>query len=1014
MTVVSALSKQEIKEFDDPQIFDSIDRKRFFYLNDELQKALNLLRTPQNKVWFLVSHAHFKANKRFYDGKWQEKDLEYAASLLDFNLQSLGIMSYPKKTRQNHQRLILKLFGYCQFDGYNIEDLNNYVQLRVKSYKSPRLIFADMIDYLLSRKIALPRYRQFANIISAQVQRYKSNINECLAKCLDNPTKLQLDTLLQHDDNNHYTLSFLKHYNQSLRPGNIRDNLVDFNRIKSLYSLVEKPFKALDLNHEGAMYLTRFVERTRSLHLSQRIDSTRHVSLIAFIAYQYFQGHDILAEILLQSAQSVKNSVKEQLKTQRAENYTEQNRRFHSTVVQARSSLASPLEQISSLAFDKDLTSKDCLAKIRAILLSKKTPIEECRTALNNLEKSLQPDEQDNNYFSVLESKSRKLQNRVSGIIKSINFTGDRELIKAIQHFQASDTIDAAAPLGFLSEKESKQIMDDKGNFRAPLYKALLFLKVAGSLKSGRLSLPYSYKYRDINDYLIPLEQWNAKREDYIKRAGLEDFVDIEKLLAEHEVELKTSYEKVNHIILKEKTPYITTRPDGSFILRTPKLEEKETHSISSILPQKKDIPIHNILSVISQQTAFPKYFVHDTPSMQHRYPENNTLFATLMAYGCNVGIPRMARITKGQSQSVMENVASQYMYIDNIKRANDSVLKKIDEVADYFIASDLRHTSSDGQKYDIEGCSLNANYSFKYFGKGQGVSSYTFVDDRFAHFYATVISSSEREATYVLDGIMHNHVVKSDIHSTDSHGLTEAMFGLMHMTKVTFAPRFKNLSDQTLYGFKSTKSNKSDFIVSKKYLRRELITQNYDDILRFAATIKLRYTPASQLFKRLNSYSKQHILYKALKEFGRLRKTLFILRYMYDVEFRQAIEKQLNRGENSNKFTKAVAFGNNQDIIFEEKEDQEIAENCRQLIKNSIILWNYLYLIKMLQSDDMELAQYALIVLQKGNVLAWKHVLLHGEYDLSLENIHDEFGLMDPKIIALIHTKFWETQMAV
>jgi hypothetical protein len=50
------------------------------------------------------------------------------------------------------------------------------------------------------------------------------------------------------------------------------------------------------------------------------------------------------------------------------------------------------------------------------------------------------------------------------------------------------------------------------------------------------------------------------------------------------------------------------------------------------------------------------------------------------------------------------------------------------------------------------------------------------------------------------------------------------------------------------------------------------------------------------------------------------------------------------------------------------------------------------------------------LIVLQKGNVLVWKHILLHGEYDLSSENTNDEFGLMDTKITALIHTKFWET----
>ena len=429
-------------------------------------------------------------------------------------------------------------------------------------------------------------------------------------------------------------------------------------------------------------------------------------------------------------------------------------------------------------------------------------------------------------------------------------------------------------------------------------------------------------------------------------------------------------------------------------------------------MPHKKDIPIQNVLSVISKQSGFTKHFMHDAPSRQHYNPEVDALFATLIAYGCNVGISRMARITKGQSQAILENIARQYMHIDNIKRANDSIIEKIDEIARHFVLSDLCHTSSDGQKYNIDGCSLNANTSYKYHGTKQGVSSYIFLDNRFAHFYATTISSSEREAYYVPDGVMSDHIIKSDIHSTDTHGATEVVFGLMHMMGITFAPRLKNLSNQTLYGVKSTRVNHSDLIKPKKYINTELIKKNWEDILRFTATIKLRYSPASQLFKRLHSYSKQHILYKALKEFGRLHKTLFILRYMYDVDFRQIIGKQLNRGENSNKFSKAIAFGNNQEIMFEEKEEQEIAENCRQLIKNAIILWNYLYLIKMLQSNDQAKVQYALMTLQKGNVLAWKHVLLHGIYDLSCENNRDEFNLVNPKIGALIYSKFWESQI--
>jgi TnpA family transposase len=44
--------------------------------------------------------------------------------------------------------------------------------------------------------------------------------------------------------------------------------------------------------------------------------------------------------------------------------------------------------------------------------------------------------------------------------------------------------------------------------------------------------------------------------------------------------------------------------------------------------------------------------------------------------------------------------------------------------------------------------------------------------------FHSTVISAAERESAYVIDGLMHNDVVKSDVHSTDTHGYSEMIFG--------------------------------------------------------------------------------------------------------------------------------------------------------------------------------------------------------------------------------------------
>jgi|WetSurSiteA1Bulk_404760.scaffolds.fasta_scaffold01992_2 hypothetical protein len=400
------------------------------------------------------------------------------------------------------------------------------------------------------------------------------------------------------------------------------------------------------------------------------MDDTRHVSLIAFIAYQYFQGHDILADTLLQSVQSIKNGVNDYLKNQRAENYTEQNHAFRTLLLQTKSNLIFLLEQISRIAFNQDLSADESLQRIRDLLTDRKKPIDDCYNTLIEMDNKWQPFEHDRAYFLALESKSRQLQNRVSGIIKSVEFTGNPKLIAAIKHFQSRDIIDNTAPVIFLSEKECDALTDDKGSFRVSLYKALLFFKIAEALKSGSLSIPCSYKYRHLDDYLISEKQWNLKREEYIKRAGLGALVDIGQLLFTSEQELKVSYKKINQLILQDKTPYITCRSDGSFSVRTPKLAEKENYSISQLLPHKKDIPIQSVLSIINEQTRFSEWLIYDMP---HHNTEEPSLFAALIAYGCNVGIPRMARITKEQSQSILENIAGKYLHVDNIKQANDS-----------------------------------------------------------------------------------------------------------------------------------------------------------------------------------------------------------------------------------------------------------------------------------------------------------------------------------------------------
>ena len=301
------------------------------------------------------------------------------------------------------------------------------------------------------------------------------------------------------------------------------------------------------------------------------------------------------------------------------------------------------------------------------------------------------------------------------------------------------------------------------------------------------------------------------------------------------------------------------------------------------------------------------------------------------MALGCGIGVRKMARISSRVTESELEHAVNWRFSLDNIRAANDAVVKAMDEMDlpnIYRNEPGMLHTASDGQKFEVRGESLTASRSFKYSGQGQGVSAYSFVDERHILWHSLMISAADRESAYVIDGLMCNDVVQSDIHSTDSHGYTEAIFGMTHLLGFSFAPRIKSIGKQILYIFKPKNQSRDDWAIKPdKTINEALICENWDDLLRLIATIKLKENTASDIFRRLNSYSRQHALYQTLKAFGQIIKSLFILRYVDDLALRQAIERQLNKVELANRFTRAVAVGNPREFTQAEKEEQEVAE---------------------------------------------------------------------------------------
>ncbi len=103
------------------------------------------------------------------------------------------------------------------------------------------------------------------------------------------------------------------------------------------------------------------------------------------------------------------------------------------------------------------------------------------------------------------------------------------------------------------------------------------------------------------------------------------------------------------------------------------------------------------------------------------------------------------------------------------------------------------------------------------------------------------------------------------------------------------------------------------------------------------------------------------------------------------DAELRQRIEKQLNKVELSNRFSKAVFFANNGEFRCGVPEEQKIATACKAFIQNTIVLWNYLYLSQLLANNaDPEEQKLMLESIKRGSIITWRHINLHGEYNFT------------------------------
>lgn len=158
------------------------------------------------------------------------------------------------------------------------------------------------------------------------------------------------------------------------------------------------------------------------------------------------------------------------------------------------------------------------------------------------------------------------------------------------------------------------------------------------------------------------------------------------------------------------------------------------------------------------------------------------------------------------------------------------------------------------------------------------------------------------------LDGLLyHESDLRIEEHSTDTAGFTDHVFGLCHLLGFRFAPRIRDLADKRLYVPGKAAQWPALAPLIGGPVKTRLIQQQLAEVLRLAESIQQGTVTASLILRKLGSYPRQNSLAVALRELGRVERTLFMLEWIENPALRRRVSAGLNKGEARNSLARRV-----------------------------------------------------------------------------------------------------------
>ena len=567
--------------------------------------------------------------------------------------------------------------------------------------------------------------------------------------------------------------------------------------------------------------------------------------------------------------------------------------------------------------------------------------------------------------------------------VNQLNRHGNRQLL-------------ANAPVDFLPRRWVKHVVrkDATGEtvLSRPHYEPALLTTLNERLKSGDVTVSYSRRWTDFEEYLIPRSLWAVHRTAHYTHLDLP--LDVDAFLTRLNDRLKTITADVDQRVPQNQALTIDAGK-GEFHLAALKALEKPDavttlkHLMESRLPR---IDLVDLLIEIDNRTNFLRHFLHrdGDPSVSPAARRRNVL-AAVLALGCNLGCQRMA-LASGLNVHEISFVADWYLTEETLKAASVDIINFASRIPISRIYGHGATCSADGMRFYVPLHILSADYSHML--QGRGVTLYAHTADNFLRMHQQPIPCRLREAAFSLDGLMeHDTELDPRVCYTDTHGYTEVVMATAALLGYELAPRIKDVKDQTLYKMDRQQHYPHLDPILTGTVKPHLIRQAWDETIRVIASIEERIVSPSLVLHRLGSYARRNSVYQGLAEIGRVHKTVHILKTLDDEDYRRRMGRELNKGEASHDLSRFLCFGKEGALRGREFGDQLHTFSCLAILHNAVVAWNMMQMdtiVAHLRAEDHQIDDETL---SHVTPLMRKHINPFGRYHFDLTRMRQDLG---------------------